>query len=524
MYAVNFAENVTITNRADAAEFTTRGALAIAFYAAPQGTYGSYLCHAAYGLNEHRAATFSDAAAVHYVVVNGADESQDARAERGQSLKKHADANPWSGYLVFRNNLSLWAETFPRPVADKPEMLAFYASVEHRKIGRLTETRPGRYLRKVFGALLNDTQIEELAHVWTREFAPRELYVTQDANLIEEVYENGPRSCMAYAAGGFDSDEHPARVYAGPDLAVAYIGESDDADGRAVVWPEKKIYARAYGDVARMRAALERAGFREGEHREFIGARLQYIPQDGDNFVLPYLDMADTVDLSGDYVVVAGSNGEYGAQETNGLNEGGGHRCADCGDRMSRDDSYYVEDHGDVCECCYSNSYFYCEETDRTWPMENRANTRCNTFISERGVERSDNWFYCDGNDEWVRDRDDDYVVLDDGRTVSMSWADGNAFRCDAQDEWVEIEHRNLRDDKGYVVARVKNWIELDCGEAVDRFHLRSTFEIAAWIAEEHPGARADYSTCDREAINALLDLWEEQDAADEDEDMAEAA
>lgn len=514
MIAYEISAGLSVSNVEDAANVAKGHALAVAFYNCPAtGDCGSMILHCPQGVEASRESIFGGHYAAHYVLVAG-DDKEDA-----STLKSSAKLNPWAGRRVFRDNLTLWAEHFPRPAADNPELVAFYASPAHRKVGRLTKIKAGRYLRRVFGALLGDQEVEQLAHVWASEFAPRELFITQDADIIEEVYVNGPNSCMSKASRYFDGECHPARVYAGPDLAVAYIGESDDAEGRAVVWPEKKIWARVYGDEARMIAALELAGFRKGYCDDFEGARLQRIEGD-EGIVMPYLDVVGSVDDAGDYMVIS-SSGDYGAQETNGLVEGSGYRCEDCGDRMNEYDRYYVEDHGDVCECCYSNNYFYCEETDCTYPVSERANTRCGTYISEEGARRSGRWFYCEGEEEWVSERDDDYVILSDGRCVSMRWADGNTFRCEASDEWHEIEHTTHRDENGKVVARVKNWVELDNGEAVDRFYFRSAFELAEWMHEN--GVLADYSTDDRDELNALLALWDEQDDA-ENEEQAVAA
>lgn len=385
------------------------------------------------------------------------------------------EVNPWAQRAFMRDNLSIWAEHMPRPSATIDGMLAYYASPAHREAGRLTPIKPGRYLRKFFPGVLTETEIQDLALVWANAFAPRELNVTDDAQEIEAVYRGGPNSCMS--GGYFDSPVHPSRVYAGPDLAVAYIGEINDADGRAVVWPEKKIWARTYGDDARMQAALIKAGYREGTCDDFNGARVQRIEHGYGTFVMPYLDVCGSFDDDGDYLIL-NRRGDNDGQSTNGLAGEERCRCEHCGDGFNpeQEGSYVEAADGYVCDHCYGNNYFYCEETDETWALSDRADTRCDTLISVRGAERSSRWFFCEGEEEWVHDRDDDYVIMDDGRLVSMSWADDNAFRCEASEEWVE--------DTG------SNRVEIDGGEYVDADYFHAGYattrleKIAQWCID----------------------------------------
>jgi hypothetical protein len=394
------------------------------------------------------------------------------------------DANPWLGSPYFRENIDRWAEHGARPSNTIEGMLAYYASPAHRAAERLSVIKPGRYLRKFFGDLMDDGTIEVLAQRWSNEFAPRPLIVTQDADEIENVYRKGPSSCMTFRHGGYDGECHPARVYAGPDLAVAYIGDENEADGRAVVWPDKKIFGRTYGDNARMEAALKLAGYREAKSGEFDRARLQRF-EGREGIVCPYLDMVGQVDDNGTHLIIT-PHGDYEARGADGVIDslrGGRTVCAHCEDRYDdEDEGSYVEGVGSVCDYCLEHHYFHCGIGEEYSPMNERANTRCGSWVSETAVSRSGNWFLCEGNDEWVRCSDDGAIVMDDGRTVSETWAETNAFRCVYSDEWVE--------------AHGSNSLILTNGEAIDRNAFSSERLMVLWLADEGHTVEAYQSGC----------------------------
>lgn len=396
-----------------------------------------------------------------------------------QDMARAYFQNPWRHMEALALNPSRWAEHMPRNSDTVKGMLAYYASPAHRIAGRLTPIKPGRYLRRFFGDVMTEPEIEAAALVWANEFAPVPVTITTDADEIEAVYKGGPSSCMTFRHNEYDGSEHPARVYAGPDLALAYQGDMRDATSRAVVYPAKKVWMRIYGDYARMEAALLAEGYREGTRQDFEGARMRRIEYGRNTFVMPYLDVCGSFTDDGDHCILS-YRGEIDGQSTSGLAGDERCQCSDCGDRYDPEDGgAYVCDRN-VCDSCLSSDYFYCEVSDEYYPDSERANTRGDYSVSEYAVTRSrqsSNWFYCEGEEEWVNTRDDDYVVLDDGRTVSIQWADDNAFRCEASGEWVE--------DTG------SNRVELEGGEYLDAdyFHAgltKSRLEKIAQYCVDH--------------------------------------
>lgn len=268
---------------------------------------------------------------------------------------------PWQQHVWFRNAIDIWAPHLPITSETVPGAIAYYQSAEKRARNIRTPIKPGRYLSKYFSGILTQEQIQQYAIEFSEQHEPAELRVTQDADEIETIYRNGPGSCMKFEHGGYAGDEHPACVYAGPDLGVAYIGAIDDAAARAVVWPEKKIYSRIYGDEHRMQIALQKEGFAPGSLRD---ARVQKIPYEC-GFIMPYVDNIGRASEIGDYIVLDGG-GPISTQYTTGLSfdDDDSIECTDCGHRTDIDDAYGVEGERDVCESCFSNSYVNCEISD----------------------------------------------------------------------------------------------------------------------------------------------------------------
>lgn len=183
--------------------------------------------------------------------------------------------------------------------------------------GRRVSTKPGRYLKKFFP----DLDHQRLATKWAAEFAPVEVQFAKTPDEIEEVYLEGPSSCMAHSAGHYYGPCHPVRAYGAGDLAIAYIVRDDNITGRALVWPEKKVYSRLYGDEIRLKHALELLGYHEDEDETgFLGARLLSIDAGRYGLVIPYMDNYDRFNDDGTYLTVA-SNGRIYSQNENGVSD-----------------------------------------------------------------------------------------------------------------------------------------------------------------------------------------------------------
>lgn len=421
-----------------------------------------------------------EADAYHVLAVRGCDDAD--------TIRRAIEGCPWRAEPWFIANLRIWAEHVPHSANGNPGQLAYFASPEHRARGRVTETRPGRYLKKFFGHILTPEQIEHHAVQWDNCVAPLDAVITTDPDEIERAYVGGPPSCMKGDASDFSSHCHPVRVYGNsPDVALAYIGDLDEAKGRAVVWPGKKIWARIYGDEKRTKDALERIGYREGTTTDWKGARLCKIEARNGEYVMPYVDRIGRVDDDGDYFALR-VDGDFDAQNTSGLMEVTPRcTCALCGDRVDEDDSYYIEGEGDVCSHCLHSHFTFCHGLEEYVSYHEKANLSPRS--ARRGdfslayVQTDDDWFLCEETDEWWHVNDSDCITMDDGRVVCEEWAEDNAFFCVASEEWVELSG---------LVHRPAH-IELSGGGCISRAHFDNDNDaIAAWIVENDRDTEED--------------------------------
>jgi hypothetical protein len=166
--------------------------------------------------------------------------------------------------------------------------------------------KPGRYLERFYGDRLTHQQIYELAKVFVGLFEDNVLLLAHTREEIRTVYEEGPGSCMSHKARDFAcAPVHPSEVYAAGDLAVAYVRRNGAITARALVWPEKKIASRVYGDETRLWSLLEAAGYRETT-RYFYGAKLLRIvsPNHTTYLVMPFVDGDYGVKDMGDHLVL----------------------------------------------------------------------------------------------------------------------------------------------------------------------------------------------------------------------------
>jgi len=59
--------------------------------------------------------------------------------------------------------------------------------------------------------------------------------------------------------------------------------------------------------------------------------------------------------------------------------------CADCGERIYKDDASYTADDYPICERCYDDNYFYCDRCERVYHNEHWANGVCEWCCEDDG-------------------------------------------------------------------------------------------------------------------------------------------
>jgi hypothetical protein len=376
------------------------------------------------------------------------------------------EGNPWLRHHWFRENFLRWVELLPRPSETVPGAVAYFQNLDKRARNIRTPIKPGRFLKKFFGDILSETEIHELAHEWGNWTDLKTLRITQDADEIEQIYKARHfGSCMWFSDDSYDGPCHPARVYAGPDLAVAYIGSIEQPLARSVVWPEKKFHTSIYGDESRMEAALQAAGYREPLSSSWRGARIQKIEAKDDRFVLPYFDFCDGVDDYGDHFRIGSDICHDG---TTGLSEEiERRRCDDCNARIDEDEDYYISySETRVCEHCYSRGYFFCEGSQEDYPDHRLAKTETDENYSLDHVEYNSDWFKCEGTNTWHKKAETEYVVDINEDHYTTEYAAEHGYFCEYSEEWFVNEDEDQQ-------------VKLDNHTSVNMksFHNREDFE-----------------------------------------------
>lgn len=264
--------------------------------------------------------------------------------------------------------------------------------------------KPGRYLKKYFPDLSND-EIEAHVNKLAAYDAPEVLFA-KTADEIEEVYLNGPNSCMSHPTSSYSTGGiHPVRVYGDSDLQVAYVKRKGEITARCLCWPERKQFGPVYGDYSRLEAGLTKLGYEKDD--DFSGARIRKIPTpNGKCYVMPYLDVGSYVNTDGDYFVI-GWGGEYYARDTCGVT-GPTFYCACCDEQVAGEEpAGYVCDEA-WCESCIDEYAVYCVHNDE--------------YIH---VDRA---VYCERTGEYVHEND--AIYTEDCDYVTPMDFEENGFTC----------------------------------------------------------------------------------------------
>jgi hypothetical protein len=262
---------------------------------------------------------------------------------------------------------------------DQKGMVAYTPSPEHGLQNRQVRTRPGKYLEQFLTGPDQRRQWPEwIAKVGAFSGA---LQIARTADDIESVYVHSHgsyTSCMSGTRQQRRGDytwgrcsQHPVRAYGDSDLGVAYLGTlGERITARCVVWPDKKIYTRLYGDIV-LTELLKAHGYESGTAH---GARLRAIPE-GDGWLVPYIDHVECCrpvrgDGSGSTIQwLKLGEGDLDCQNTNGCTgnppdeEDATYSCADCGAWVT--DDHFHSDY-DICDECYANTYADCHQCGGT--------------------------------------------------------------------------------------------------------------------------------------------------------------
>jgi hypothetical protein len=313
-----------------------------------------------------------------------------------------------------------WAANLP-PIEDhylhlsneKPGLVAFTASPEKGAADIQTAIKPGRYLTRFYPRLA----AHEVRDIQSAIHRTTELKFAVTADAIERVYTEGPESCMSHGEDNYDSHCHPVRVYGDSDLRLAYVTDAAGTPtARALVWPEKRLHARIYGDETLLAYLLKAAGYERGE---LAGARIRRVAQGAHTVVMPYIDDLQSFDVVDDTWLEIG--GDHSAEATSGVADTRAFSsCGYCEDKVPDDDLADV-DGSAWCSSCRQDHAFRSDFSKALFPdseaevvVVSRSGNR-NRRQHWTTAERDEHATHCAATGEWYRTDRFDFVALANG-------------------------------------------------------------------------------------------------------------
>jgi len=303
---------------------------------------------------------------------------------------------------------------------ERDSKIAFTVDAAKGAADRQTRMKPGRYLNRYFGGVLSPERIRDLASTIDLAEGTIGYEIAMTPDDIEQVYRDGPRSCMS------GEKAHSCSVYGAGDLGVAYVGEGDDISARVLVWPAKKIYSRVYGDDSRLVPLLREAGYSSAGRMGFAGARLLRVEHENSGaYDAPYFDGNERASVSecGEFFILGADGDSLGS--TSGLI--GGTCCHECGEVVDEDDSVYALENT-WCESCAQDSLFYCEGCDEYAHNDDAVHVRgCDSYYCSYCADNVA--FSCVGCNEY--NSNDDCHIVDGDSLCETCFDDSGATECE---------------------------------------------------------------------------------------------
>jgi hypothetical protein len=391
----------------------------------------------------------------------------------------------WNHAQFWLDNIEIHRLHFAHRSKIKDSCLAYTESPEKGSQDRQTRIKAGAYLTKYFADILSESEINHYArlHASIENALDSEIKFASDADLIEEIYKNGPESCMSYSAGDYEGDFHPVRVYGDSDLQLAYVERQSDYHSkpiaaRALIWPDRKIYGRVYPTPERysddkrtiaraeyngLIIALEKLGYTSGR---FDGAKIQKVENTNrrGGYIMPYLDGTQGVDDIGNYFLIT-SNGDYSATETTGLvSENSRYTCENCEESCDEENTSIVNITGNRstqswCESCVTNHTFHCYGYDEIFSEYVDSIVADDGYnYSSRYAER--NLEFCARTESYIVNESVDQVITSNG---SEQWCESaisdHAFFCNkndsyySNDDYESVEIDGMRYEKQSAIS-----------------------------------------------------------------------
>lgn len=351
--------------------------------------------------------------------------------------------------------------------------IALYLNEKQMESQKIQSLRPGRALR-VLLPKITDAELEKLVDKFRKDFPMGDYTVHRsfEAEAFKKAYSGAitamqnpsttyarkslANSCMRHDFSHLK--HHPAEAYASGEFEMLWTETPDGKIGsRMVVWHPPAGHRKhgtiqcgpVYGTCEYSMDLLQELMVKEGaalfNDATWCGAKLSKLHKSSNEVFVPYIDNEQGLLVHDDCLEITDEDPddcECSARNTCGYSYISTARCScdRCGDRMDEDDSYHTPD-GLVCEYCYSDYYFTCEEYDEVY-----HNDEATTVYSMRswGVEsrtvccaaRDEFYVYCADGEYWHQD---DVLALADGTYLGGN-AHAEAAECMMTNEYYLLD------------------------------------------------------------------------------------
>ena len=402
----------------------------------------------------------------------------------------------WHDEPFWQNNRAYFIEHFVHVSTADPSTIAFTEDERKGEADRQTLIKPGKYLQKFLGAgttgmiehgplkgmepRITKQQVAYYAawhHAGRRPASDDSLLFADTAEEMIRVYRTGPYSCMRGCDKDWSDDEHPVQVYAAGDLQFAYlVNGAGDVLGRALCWPEKKVFGRVYPTpnserdqnlYNELHDRLKGLGWTSINERQdvFEGARLLRVTNDNGVYMMPYLDHEYGVEYSSTSHWRMSTDSHH-QDNTDGTYCHGDDcdsepdwTCDSCDDGYSDDDDSrsvysgwrstgiggggYPTGERQWCRSCTDNDAFYCDGTDEYY-LGNVDRVDTAGSVYNRAWFMANGGYQCSWDDEYYFRDDDPPVTLTNGALVHPDNLEEAAFQCFFDGRWWPIDFESL--------------------------------------------------------------------------------
>lgn len=283
---------------------------------------------------------------------------------------------------------------YPHLSSKFPGLIAYTKSEEHGVLDRQTAVKPGKYIEEFLKDSFTPAQIADyIAQCKSDAF---ELKIARSEADIVAIYSQkdcGFTSCMQskhspeynWQRPTEAGDRlHPVAVYGDSDLGVAYLGDiQTKIKARAVVWPDQKIFTRAYGDINTLKHVLRANGYTEGS---LVGSRVCRLT-DPKGVIMPYIDGVTQASEDGQWIVLD-DEGKLSCDNTEGY-------------AQSTSDRAYHDDDDDDGDYDYT-----CDHCEQGYHYDHQNNGRLNRTWCDSCIDSSQVCQHCERrrwNEDWTR-------------------------------------------------------------------------------------------------------------------------